>query len=601
VAVCLAVVVGSATTALADEGWTITSFDSAYTVQADGLVRVVETIRVDFGAQQKHGIFRYLPESAPCAAPQAGVEQPLTPCPDGSDREWKYSNITVTDGAGARYGVSQSTENGNRVLKIGDADRTISGAHTYVISYTVQGALDAFSDHDELYWNALGSWPVRVEAVSVAVTLPDGAKLTTACYEGPPTATSTCPAAVSGATATFHASAPLNEDEQVTIVAGWQRGLVNVQPPIITRQKTAADFFTGDILELGGAVVVAVGAFGLLILLWWRHGRDRRYRSLYYLTNDPSEETTRPFAHRDIVVEFLPPDGLRPAQMGVILDERADTLDVTATIVDLAVRGYLHITEIPKDGFFGHTDWTLDKVERESDLQPYEATLYAGLFEDGTTVKLSELKNKFVARLAKVKEGLYKDAMKRKWFSVKPETARAMWAGVGVAMVVVGLAAAFATGYFFGRLLIPVPLAVAGVVMLILSRAMSRRTATGSEALRRVLGFRLYISTAETRQQEFNEQQNIFARYLPFAIVFGCVGKWAKAFEGLDDVQASTSSWYSSSTPFQVAAFSAGLQGFSSSVSSTIASSPSSSGSGGSGFGGGFSGGGGGGGGGGSW
>ena len=130
---------------------------------------------------------------------------------------------------------------------------------------------------------------------------------------------------------------------------------------------------------------------------------------------------------------------------------------------------------------------------------------------------------------------------------------------------------------------------------------MSRRTATGSEALRRVLGFRLYVATAETRMQEFNEQQNIFARYLPYAIVFGCVDKWARAFRGIEDQAASsTVSWYSGVGPFQVMAFSSGLQGFSTSVASTISSTPGSSG--GSGFsGGGFSGGGGGGGGGGSW
>ncbi len=47
------------------------------------------------------------------------------------------------------------------------------------------------------------------------------------------------------------------------------------------------------------------------------------------------------FASDPIAVEFEPPDKLKPAQIGLLLDERADTLDVTATIVELAVRGYL--------------------------------------------------------------------------------------------------------------------------------------------------------------------------------------------------------------------------------------------------------------------
>ena len=132
-----------------------------------------------------------------------------------------------------------------------------------------------------------------------------------------------------------------------------------------------------------------------------------------------------------------------------------------------------------------------------------------------------------------------------------------------------------------------------------MSRSMASRTAAGSEMMRRVLGFRLYISTAEKYRQQFNEQENIFARYLPFAIVFGCVSKWAKAFEGLEaTAQASTSSWYTGTAPFSAMAFSSNLQSFSSSVGSTLASTQSS---GGSGFSGGSSGGGGGGGGGGSW
>jgi uncharacterized membrane protein len=115
-----------------------------------------------------------------------------------------------------------------------------------------------------------------------------------------------------------------------------------------------------------------------------------------------------------------------------------------------------------------------------------------------------------------------------------------------------------------------------------------------------VLGFRLYVATAEKDRQRFNEDQGIFARYLPYAIVFGCVDKWAKAFEGLEsEAQASVVPWYTGMTAFHVASFSSDLKGLSGSLSSTISSTPSSGGSGFSG--GGFSGGGGGGGGGGSW
>jgi uncharacterized membrane protein len=127
---------------------------------------------------------------------------------------------------------------------------------------------------------------------------------------------------------------------------------------------------------------------------------------------------------------------------------------------------------------------------------------------------------------------------------------------------------------------------------------MPRRTGPGREVYRRILGFREYMTVAETDRQRFNEEAGIFQEYLPYSIVLGCVDRWAKVFEDLG-LQPETSGWYVSSHAFAPIAFSHSLQSFSSSMSSAIASTPG--GSGGSGFSGGSSGGGGGGGGGGSW
>ena len=46
----------------------------------------------------------------------------------------------------------------------------MSGRQDYVITYTVDGALNAFDDHDELYWNAIGAeWEVPIVAAAVDV------------------------------------------------------------------------------------------------------------------------------------------------------------------------------------------------------------------------------------------------------------------------------------------------------------------------------------------------------------------------------------------------------------------------------------------------
>jgi uncharacterized membrane protein YgcG len=587
--------------ASAQEGWQVTSWDTRITISEDGSARFVETLTVDFGSLAKHGIFRDLRTRVRCGEVGEGPA-PLYECPAGSDRLYPVSVVAITNGSGEPWPYERLEAGANTRLKIGDPNKTISGVQVYRIEYVVQGALNAFEGHDELYWNVTGSeWEVPIETVRVDVALPVRAEVFVACFQGR-ASTAACDVTASGSDATFASTRTLFPGEELTIAAGWQKGVVDVQPPVLEDRTSIDDFFTFDWIELGGAsLVLALGLLGAS-RLWWLHGRDRRYRSIYYLTEDPDEETAALFTKHQVVVEFLPPEDLRPAQMGVIVDERADTLDVTATIIDLGVRGYMHIAEIPKEGWFGKTDWELQrKKEPDGSLLPYESRLMKALFRGREKVKVSKLKTKFAEDLAKVKQDLYADAMQHRWFARNPEHARRTWIAAGAGVVVLGIALCVLAGLIIERALVPVGVVLFGLLLLALSPAMAKRTATGSEALRRVLGFKLYITTAETRRQEFNEQANIFARYLPYAIVFECVDKWAEAFEGLDDqVADSTTSWYSGTRAFQIGAFSAGLSSFSSNVSTAISSTPG--GSGGSGFsGGGSSGGGGGGGGGGSW
>jgi uncharacterized membrane protein len=285
--------------------------------------------------------------------------------------------------------------------------------------------------------------------------------------------------------------------------------------------------------------------------------------------------------------------------MGLIVDERADTLDVTATIVDLAVRGYLKIAEIPKSWILGSKDWELERLPKgDGDLLDYERIILSGLFKTKTTRKLSALKNSFYKDLVLAKKALYKDAIGRGWFRRSPETVRTVSRIAGIVVLVGGIFLIFQLGAQWGAGLLGLPVIAAGFLLAVFARAMPRRTAAGREALRRTLGFSKYVRTAETQPQEFAERANIFTSYLPYAVAFKCVEKWARAFKDID-MQAATAGWYAGTTTFDPGSFSSSLSSLSSSVSSTISSTPG--GSGGSGFSGGSSGGGGGGGGGGSW
>jgi hypothetical protein len=568
----------------ADEGWLITSFHSDITIATDSTLTITEDIRVDFGSLQKHGIFRTIPLRYRYD--------------DSSDRYYLLDVKSVTDGS-KPLTYSESVDHDNEVIKIGDPARLVSGKNRYVITYAVRGAMNSFADHDELFWNVDGAlWPVPKQSVTATVKLPARAFQKAACYQGPTGSRESCTFAVTGDAVNFSATRQLGSGEQMSVVTALNKGVVAVPAPLLEarNRQFPKDAFDINPLTVGLSLLIAIAGIGLVVRNWWIHGRDRAYLTQYYLTNDPRERTDPLFHHDPLVVEFGVPQNMKPAELGLILDESADTKDITATIVDLAVRGYMTITEVP-----GQKDWTFTWKEggTAEALLPYEKTLLDGIFAGRQQVKLSDLKGTFAPTLRKAQGLIYTDAVTRKLFTTRPDTARATWGCLGAGLVMAGIAVTALLGVKFGWGLIGAAILLTGIVLSISVPFMPQRTASGRELLQRTLGFRLYMTTAEKYRQQFAEKAQIFTQLLPYAIVFGCVTQWAKAFEGIDT--SATNNWYAGNTPFQAALLASSLQSMNSSISSAITYTPPSSGSS-SGFGGGgSSGGGGGGGGGGSW
>jgi len=578
----------ASTPAHADEGWVITSFDSKITIESDSRLHVVEEIEVDFGSLQKHGIFRTIPIQYRYNSTQ--------------DRYYEIDEVGVTEN---RAPVPFEVQVGNfdEVIKIGDPDRTVSGRQNYNIRYTVTGAMNRFQDHDELFWNVDGaSWPVTKDSVTATVTWPSGPARQIACYEGPQGSTDNCGSSSSGNSAFFNSTRELASNEQISVAVSLDPAVVDVPPPMLTAKarEFPQDAFDVNPLTVGLALLIAIGGIAAVAWNWWRHGRDRAYLTRYYKAPAGTPEEPEPlFKHEPVVVEFGPPQNMKPAQLGLILDEHADPKDVTASIVDLAVRGYLTIADQP--GFLGSHDWLLTKKQAdENALLPYEHTLLNGLFAGRNEVKVSELKGKFHSTLQSVESQVVSDAMSRRLFTANPNVARGGWGCLGVGVLLLGGVATYFLGVALGWGLIGLAVVLVGGVLVATAMNMSQRSAAGRELLLKTLGFRLYMDTAEKYRQQFAEKAEIFTQLLPYAIVFGVVSRWAKAFEGIDTSQAN-SSWYVGNAPFQAALLSSSLQSMNDSISRSISASPPSSGSS-SGFGGGgFSGGGGGGGGGGSW
>ena len=579
--------------AAAADSESITSYDTAIEVAADAQLRIVETIVYDFGANARHGILRKIPARFRYD--------------DSHDRVYPIgAPATTVDGSPVP--VERSTANGYEQFRIGDPGRTLTGVHTYTISYTVQGALNGFPDHDELYWNSLGDeWPVPVGSVGASVKTPAG--ITQArCFVGPSGSTVGCErSSVDGATATFHHSA-LVARSGMTVVVAVPPGSAGTTAPILVARDDLAGSFPLTPVTVGGASAVAMAGVVVVLLLVWRVGRDRRYVGLLPgLTPDRGEqavERRKPLIGKPPVsVEFGPPGGIRPGQVGTLVDERADVLDVTATIVDFAVRRHLHIRQL-RNG----RDWELTKLtDGDPHFLKYEKTIFLGLFRRRRQVRLSELKRTFGTDLAKARSQLYDDLVKQGWYRQSPARIRRKARRTAGWVLLAAVLVTLALGLTTGLALLGVGLIIGALVLLAVAGRFPARTGRGSATLERIRGLRLYIATAEPKQMKFQEREQIFSEMLPYAMVFGLVDRWTRTFaqigsQGAAGAEISSLYWYGGAAGYTNTEFQRSLDSFTSVTAGVVSATPSSvAGASGLSGGGGESGGGGGGGGGGSW
>ena len=567
----------------------ITLYDVDIEVEPTGSILVTETIDYDFASNDRHGIYREVPVR-------------LDYDPDGRyERVYRLDILSVEGSPGTPDEYKAEDAGRYKRIRIGDPDRTVTGPHRYTVVYRIDAALNGFPEHDELYWNAIGTeWSVPIERATVRVTTP--AEITEiACFGGGSGSRLPCSESDRAGSVAGFSQGGLDSSEGMTVVVGFRKGGVPEPVPVLDERWSFTRAFAATPATVGiGIALLAAIVFGF-VRLAWRTGRDRRFAGspvdVAFAT--AGQEQAVGLADRtETPVELVPPDGLRPGQVGTLVDEVANTLDVTATIVDLAVRGFLRIDEIPKKGWFGKPDWTLTKLKEAEGLLAYERSLFDGLFQSGDEVKLSALRNTFAARLGKVQDALYDDVVKQGWFVGRPDKVRLRWRVIGVAALVLAVTLVVALAALTHVALIGLPLVVGGLLLLVGAGRMPRRTAKGTGVLRRVEGFRRFIDESEKERARFAEQQHLFSEYLPYAIVFGATEKWARAFADLGG-ELPEPTWYGGSHAFTAIGFSHSIDGFAVTTAGTITSTPSGSGS--SGFSGGSSGGGGGGGGGGSW
>ena len=275
------------------------------------------------------------------------------------------------------------------------------------------------------------------------------------------------------------------------------------------------------------------------------------------------------------------------------MEKKGHLRDITATVIDLARRGFFTITEIPKKGLFGKLDFEFKRLKQSTDvLHQFEQEVIIMLFDDKQAVKLSKLPTSAYRHLDQAKSKLYQHLTTTGYFSANPKTVRTLYLIIGIIIAGISLFGLFNLSLFIGLLF-------SGLIILAFSFFMPARTPKGREALRQTLGLKEWVRLGAWRER-IHEKHNFLEEVLPFAIAFGLTEKFLNSFRASDLKKLS---WYKSDGTLTASHFNHSLGRLNYSVNSGVAATRprSSASSGGSGFSGGSSGGGFGGGGGGSW
>ncbi len=451
----------------------------------------------------------------------------------------------------------------------------VNATKTVIVTYRVRRGLFDVDDHEELYWNVTGNeWDVPIREAEALVVSPAGVPLDavhSVAYTGyAGTAGANYAEERADNFITFRTTRPLRPREGLTVAVAWPAGAL----PKAGRWQEAA-WFIGDNWPLGLPAL----ALALALLVWWSFGRD-------------------PATNRSIKPEYAPPDGLMPAEAGALVGERAHPSDMSATLVDLAVRGYLKVEQLPGTG--GDPDFRFHRLRPiggDGSIRPFESFLLAQLFgSDGglATRELSAMRRDYDNVFPPIRDELYRTVVRDGLFPASPARVRAGWIGAGMAALIAAGAVFIWSWDWLGvsPTTLALGLGLSGVVLAAFAPLMPRKTWRGAQTVVRVRGFREFLERAE-KDRLARMPGDTLHRWLPWAIALGVVERWIFNFEGL---KVDEPTWISGGDSFSLSTYHRAVSGFSRGTEQAIMTGRREAGgggwSGGSGFSGGSSGGG---------
>ncbi|WP_324822672.1 DUF2207 domain-containing protein [Sinanaerobacter sp. ZZT-01] len=537
-------------------------YDVNLDVSENNSFYVEENISVDF-TSPGHGIYRYIPVT------KTWKYQLL----DGETVEKAYKlKIKELETPGFENEISY--ENGYMLVRIGDPDLTVSGPVTYKLRYQVIGHEDGEVSFDQFYWNLLSQeWETPIENADFTIHMPKEFDSSSVEF-------------ISGTYGQNDTSIVVWDREGNTLKGSIQRELQKGEGSTI-RIVLPEGYFSGERNNNWMApamYVLILLAAGMSFLLWWFFGRDPKIIK---------------------TVEFYPPQGVTPGEIGYILDGAVDDNDIISMILHFANEGYLEIKEEEKEQF-----QLIKKKELPDSTETYEHTLFQGLFEGRDTVRLDELKEDFYpvfqaskgqlkgkftqkkGNLVYTKASVFAQIITtlilinpllcvailgveyrylsgintllfipvivlvlagygtmKSMYERKDNSKKGTKTGMSIASVLligIGLGGFFLLGNFLLDLpLASILAAVSTLICTVCAVAMKRRTQYSVQLMGKILGFKEFIRTAELDRIKrlAEDNPNYFYHVLPYAYVFGLSDIWAKKFES---IAVAPPDWYHS-------------------------------------------------------
>ena len=595
----------------------ITKYDVEIVVDQHNKYSIKENIDTYFNVS-KHGIIRRIPL-------YNNIKRQ-----DGNNEKNRVliSNIKVSE----EFDLSR--KNDNYVLKIGSADKTLTGKHSYTISYDYDIGLDKNNKYDELYFNIIGTnSDTSISNVTFKITMPkefDASKLGFSYGEYGESNTDN-----------------ISYDVDGNVITGSFDGTLLAGEGLNVRMELPEGYFIrksvgSSLLECWYYIIPILGVL-ISYLIWKKYGKDDQVVD---------------------VVSFYPPENMNSLDVAFAKKGSVNSNDAVSLLVYLASKGYIKIVEDKKS----KSRFTIQKVKEYDGNNKEEELFFRGLFKKvWDSISSDELNESFYLTINSILTKKNSTANRKEIFNSKSSNKRyilflfmlitsslsTIIPALGyklsdvifsiiicnligiVALIIVGiiydnnctkkgLNSALGFAFFFVLALAVANFTIIGfeyvyydtvyLIGFILCMVctyliyffyliVTKRTEYGNKVLGEINGFKKFLETAEKDKLEslVHDDPAYFYNILPYAYVLGVSDAWIKQFEG---IAIAPPEWYESADTFDYYRFNRSLNRTIHSASRVMNSVPQSSGgsSSGGGFsGGGFSGGGSGGGGGSSW